>query len=99
MKVNFADLINSDTPVLVDFYADWCGPCKVMAPVLQQVKSDVGEKVRIVKIDVDRHEALAGHYQVMSIPTLIMFKSGKEVWRQVGVVSASAIEKKVEDYA
>lgn len=99
MKVNFSDLINSETPVLVDFYADWCGPCKVMAPVLQNVKSDVGEGVRIVKIDVDRHEALAAHYNVMSIPTLILFKNGKEIWRQVGVVSASAITKKVQEAA
>lgn len=97
MKVNFSDLINSETPVLVDFYADWCGPCKVMAPILQTVKSDLGDGVKIVKIDVDRHEALAANYSVMSIPTLIMFKNGKEIWRQVGVVSAPVLTKKVQD--
>lgn len=97
MKVNFSELINSETPVLVDFYADWCGPCKVMAPVLQTVKQDMGESVRIIKIDVDRHESLSAHYGIMSIPTLVCFKNGKEMWRQVGVVSAPVITKKVEE--
>ena len=95
MKVNFSDIINSETPVLVDFYADWCGPCKVMAPILQEVKTNMGDEVRIIKIDVDSNQALAGQYRIMSIPTLVMFKNGKEVWRQVGVISASAIAQKV----
>ena len=95
MKVNFSDIINSETPVLVDFYADWCGPCKVMAPILQEVKTNMGDEVRIIKIDVDNNQALAGQYRIMSIPTLVMFKNGKEVWRQVGVLSASAIRQKV----
>lgn len=95
MKVNFSDIINSDTPVLVDFYADWCGPCKVMAPILQEVKTNMGDEVRIIKIDVDNNQALAGQYHIMSIPTLVMFKNGKEVWRQVGVLSAAAIAQKV----
>ena len=95
MKVNFSDIINSETPVLVDFYADWCGPCKVMAPILQEVKTSMGDEVRIIKIDVDNNQALAGQYRIMSIPTLVMFKNGKEVWRQVGVLSASAITQKV----
>lgn len=95
MKVNFSDIINSETPVLVDFYADWCGPCKVMAPILQEVKTNMGDEVRIIKIDVDNNQSLAGQYRIMSIPTLVMFKNGKEVWRQVGVISASVITQKV----
>ena len=79
MKVNFSDIINSETPVLVDFSADWCGPCKVMAPILQEVKTNMGDEVRIIKIDVDNNQSLAGQYRIMSIPTLVMFKNGKEV--------------------
>lgn len=82
----FVELINKDVPVLVDFYAEWCGPCKVMSPILKQVKEDLGERVSIIKIDVDKNQALATKYQVRGVPTLMVFKQGQQLWRQSGVV-------------
>ena len=75
--MKFSDIIESDTPVLIDFYADWCGPCHALAPIIQEVKNELGEKVKIVKIDVDRNEALAQKLQIMSIPTIAIFRNGK----------------------
>lgn len=86
MKSNFKDIIDSETPVLVDFYADWCGPCKLLAPILKEVKSELGEKVKIVKIDVDKNQPLAAQFQVRGVPTMILFKNGKQIWRQSGVL-------------
>ena len=86
MKDNFKRVINSEIPVLVDFYADWCGPCKVLAPVLKEVKDELGDNIRIVKIDVDKNEKLARRYQVKGIPTMMLFKSGKQLWRQSGLL-------------
>lgn len=83
---NFNSIINSDKPVLVDFYADWCGPCKIMAPILKDVKQQVGDNVAIIKIDVDRNQNAAAAYQIRSIPTLMLFKQGKILWKQAGVV-------------
>ena len=84
-KQSFKDLINGEVPVLVDFYAEWCGPCKTMMPVLDNLASEVGDKVKIIKIDVDKNLAAARAYQVMGVPTLVLFYKGKIVWKQAGV--------------
>lgn len=86
MKSNFKDIINSETPVLVDFFADWCGPCKSLAPILKSVKDELGDAVKIVKIDVDKNQPLASQFQVRGVPTMILFKNGKQLWRQSGVL-------------
>lgn len=93
MANTFSELINGETPVLVDFYAEWCGPCKTMKPILEEVKSRVKESAKIIKIDVDKNPAAAGAYRVQSIPTLILFRKGKIQWRQAGVVSAKDLEE------
>jgi thioredoxin 1 len=90
-KVSFSELIKGPKPVIVDFYADWCGPCRMMPPILKDVKSALGEDVEIIKIDVDRNSQLAGSLKIQSIPTIIIFKNGKSVWRQSGVPSAAAL--------
>lgn len=82
----FSDLITKDRLVLVDFFAEWCGPCKMMSPVLKQVKDNLGDRVSIVKIDVDKNQSLAAKYQVRGVPTLMLFKNGEQVWRQSGVL-------------
>lgn len=82
---NFSEIINKETTVLVDFFATWCGPCKTMSPILKGVKDRLGDKVSIVKIDVDKNKSLATKYQVRGVPTLILFKKGKQVWRESGV--------------
>lgn len=87
----FNDLINSDTPVLVDFSAEWCGPCKMMAPILKEVSSKVGDKARIIKVDIDKNPQAAATYNVQSVPTLIIFKKGEIKWRQSGVIQASQL--------
>lgn len=91
MKSNFSEIIQGDKPVLVDFYADWCGPCKTLAPILKDAKEELGDAVKIVKIDVDKNEALAAKYQVRGVPTLILFKNGQQLWKQSGVLQKSQI--------
>jgi thioredoxin 1 len=98
-KKSFSELINSPgMPVLVDFYADWCGPCKTMAPILQQVAAEHAGKVKIIKIDVDRNQAVAQQYRVQSIPTLILFHQGKVLWRQSGVVPSGQLKLVLQQY-
>lgn len=82
---DFQEMINSDKPTLVDFYATWCGPCKVQAPILEQVATEVGDGAKILKVDIDNNMDAARAYGIRSVPTLVLFKEGKEVWRQSGV--------------
>lgn len=93
----FLDHIQSEKPTLVDFYATWCGPCKMQAPILEQVKNKVGHKATIVKIDIDRNPELANKYKVQSVPTLIMFKKGQPEWRAVGVQSEDTLVNKINE--
>ncbi|MCW1148405.1 thioredoxin [Flavobacterium lacisediminis] len=88
MNAKFNDIINSNDLVLVDFYADWCGPCKMMSPILQEVKTNLKEAVKIIKVNVDQHQDLASHFMVRGVPTLMLFKTGKMLWRQSGVLSS-----------
>ncbi|QCX38574.1 thioredoxin [Aureibaculum algae] len=85
MKADFSKLIKGDKPVLVDFHAEWCGPCKAQSPIIKQVANEIDGKVRIIKIDIDKNQSIAQRYNVRGVPTLILFKDGKIVWRQSGV--------------
>ncbi|HLP20749.1 MAG TPA: thioredoxin [Chitinophagales bacterium] len=96
---SFKDLIQSDIPVLVDFYADWCGPCKAMAPAIKEVAGELGAKARIIKIDVDKNQAVSALYQIRSIPTLIIFKKGQAVWRHTGMIDKAALTKQLLSFA
>nr|WP_321247863.1 thioredoxin [uncultured Psychroserpens sp.] len=96
MKSKFNELLNSETPVLIDFFAEWCGPCKMLAPILKQVKEELGEGIKIIKIDVDKNQQLAAKYQVRGVPTMLLFKNGKQVWRQSGVVQKNDIVNSIK---
>lgn len=97
-QLPFNELIKSGQPVLVDFYADWCGPCKMMAPTLKQLADRAGDKLKIVKIDIDRSRAAADKFQIRSVPTLILFKDGKIIWRQSGAQPLHKLEADVKPY-
>ena len=94
----FDDIIKSDKPTLVDFFATWCGPCKVQGPILEQVKNKVGDKASVVKVDIDRNAEVAAKYRVQSVPTLIVFKNGEPLWRGVGVHQADVLADKLEEH-
>ncbi|WP_413997798.1 thioredoxin [Flavobacterium sp. W1B] len=91
MSTSFNSIINSEKPVLVDFFATWCGPCKMLGPILKEVKDNLGDRISIIKIDVDKNQQLASVYQVRGVPTMILFQNGKQLWRQSGVLEKSAI--------
>jgi thioredoxin 1 len=95
---SFNKLINSPEPVLVDFFAEWCGPCKTMAPILKETKAKLGDAAKIIKVDIDKNQQAAAAYQVRSVPTLIMFRDGKIVWKQSGVVPANTLISLFQQY-
>lgn len=91
-------MIESDQLVLIDFFAEWCGPCKMLAPILKEVKDELGDSLKIVKIDVDKNQSLAGTYQVRGVPTMMLFKNGKQLWRQSGVLQKTELLQVVRSY-
>ncbi|HRP89807.1 MAG TPA: thioredoxin [Edaphocola sp.] len=97
MMDKFNELVNDDKPVLIDFYATWCGPCQTMAPILENVKDQIGDQARVVKIDVDKFQEIAAKFEVRSIPTLMMFKQGKIIWRHTGIASTNELMKQLKN--
>ena len=97
MPQSFSEIINSNTPTLVDFYTDWCGPCKTMAPILEDLKQKIGDSAKVIKIDVDKNQKVSAKYKIQSIPTLLLFKDGKIIWRQSGVVPGHMLEKLIKE--
>ena len=96
--MTFNEMIQSDKPVLVDFSAEWCGPCKMMAPILKEVKLEMGDKASIIKVDVDKSPQAANEYQVQGVPTLILFKNGKSLWRKSGVVPKKELVEVIKKF-
>jgi len=98
MKGNFEQLINSDVPVLVDFYAEWCQPCKIQSPVLQELAREGNGRIRVIKIDVDKNPLIAQRYQIQGVPTLILFRNGQVLWRQSGVTPKHLLKKVLSEF-
>lgn len=94
----FSEIINKDKPVLVDFFAEWCGPCKMLAPILKDVKKELGDAVTIIKVDIDKSPQAAQAYQVQGVPTLILFKNGKPLWRQSGVIPKAGLVEAIKKF-
>lgn len=96
--MTFDEIIQSDKPVLVDFFAEWCGPCKIMAPVLKEVKAAIGDAATIIKVDVDKSPQAANEYQVQGVPTFIIFKNGKPIWRNSGVIPKARLIEVIKNF-
>ena len=95
MNDKFDAIINSEKPVLIDFFATWCGPCQMLGPILKEVKDNLGDRVSIIKIDIDKNQAAANHYRVRGVPTMMLFQNGNQLWRQSGVLSKEEIIKTI----
>jgi thioredoxin 1 len=99
VKPRFQDIIeNPTTPVLVDFFAEWCGPCHAMTPVIKDVAAQFGDKLKVIKVDIDKNEAVASHFKIMGVPTFILFKKGEIVWRSSGISTLTQIKKSIDPF-
>lgn len=97
-KKNFKELINAETPVLVDFFATWCGPCQTLTPIVEEVANELGDKVKVIKVDIDKNQKAALAYNIRGVPTLILFKSGNMVWRKSGLLTKRELKAQISDH-